>query len=205
MSEPITRRMDVDTFLQWEERQEFRFELVDGRPVAMTGATFAHDRVVGNIRRLLANELRRVGSPCDAFGADIGVFVNPWTLRRPDAAVYCPPFDETAAKSDRPRLVAEVLSRSTVEVDHTIKFEEYQGIAAVQAILLVNPRFVDVGLWTREGTEWRRRHLRTLEDRAAIPDLGITVALADIYDRVELVPAPGPRLVWPDDAAPAGD
>ena len=25
MSEPVTRRMDVDTFLLWEERQEFRF------------------------------------------------------------------------------------------------------------------------------------------------------------------------------------
>ncbi len=203
MSEPATRRMDVDTFLAWEERQEFRFELVDGRPVAMTGATFAHDRVVGNIRWLLKNELRRVGSPCDSFGADIGVRVTQWTLRRPDAAVYCPPFDETAAKSDRPRLLAEVLSRSTIEVDNTIKFEEYQAIGSVQTILLVNPRFADVGLWTRDGGSWQVRHLRQVEDSAPVPDLGITIRLADIYDRVELVTPPGPRLVWPDEPGPA--
>ena len=205
MSEPVTRRMDVDTFLAWEERQEFRFELVDGRPVAMTGATFAHDRVVGNIRRLLATELRRVGSPCDSFGAAIGVWVTQWTLRRPDAAVYCPPFDDNAVKSDRPRLVAKVLSRSTSVIDETIKFQEYQAIGSVQAILLVNPRFADVGLWTRDGGAWQHRHLRQIEDSAAAPDLGITIRLADIYDRVELTTPPGPRLVWPDEAPPSRD
>ena len=119
--------------------------------------------------------------------------------------MFCAPFDETAVKSDRPRLVAEVLSRSTIEVDNTIKFEEYQAIPAVQAILLVNPRAADVGLWTRHGAEWQCRHMRDVQDSAPVPDLGITIRLADIYDRVEVALPPGPRLVWPDEAPPARD
>ena len=120
----------------------------------MTGATFAHDLVVGNLRSTLRSRLRAAGSPCGSFGADIGVHVTEWTLRRPDVAVYCPPFDYSAVKSDRPRLVAEVLSRSTEHVDYFVKVEEYKTIPALQVVLLVSPQTVDLGIWTRDGAAW---------------------------------------------------
>ena len=129
------------------------------------------------------------------------MYVTNFTLRRPDVAVYCPPFDDTAATSDRPRLVAEVLSPSTETIDHTIKFEEYQAIPSLQTLLLVNPRVVEVGLWVRGAGGWGHQHLRSIEDTAAVSDFGLTIALADIYDGMDAQPAQGPRLVWPDGGA----
>ena len=198
MSEAATPLMTIDEFLAWQELQDVRCELIDGRPVAMTGATFAHDRVVGNLRWTLKTRLRAAGSPCEPFGADIGLVISPLTLRRPDVAVYCPPFDDEAAKSDRPRLIAEVLSRSTEHVDHFIKVDEFKTIEALQTILLVSPRTADVGVWTRRDGSWDHRRVRDLHDGVTLADLGITLAMGDIYDGVQLLPAQGPRLVWPD-------
>ena len=150
MSDAAAHRMDLDEFLTWQEQQEWRCELVDGRPVAMTGATFAHDRIVGNLRWSLKNQLRAANSPCSSFGADIGVQISSWTLRCPDVSVYCPPFEETAARSNRLRFIAEVLSRSTEHVDYFVKVEEYKTFPALQTILLVSPLTVDLGVWTRQ-------------------------------------------------------
>ena len=54
--------MTQDEFLAWQEREDRHYELVDGVPVLplkmMTGASQAHDRVVVNIIRELANQLR---------------------------------------------------------------------------------------------------------------------------------------------------
>jgi Uma2 family endonuclease len=55
--------MTMDEFFAWQAKQDKLYELVDGIPVLplkmMTGATQAHDRVVVNIIRELANQLRR--------------------------------------------------------------------------------------------------------------------------------------------------
>lgn len=193
--------MTIDEFLAWQELQDVRCELIDGRPVAMTGATFAHDRVVGNLRWTLKTRLRAAGSPCEPFGADIGLVVTPLTLRRPDVAVYCPPFDEAAATSDRPRLIAEVLSRSTEHVDYFIKVEEFKVIDTVQTILLVSPQAVDLGVWTRDGGNWKHHQVRDINEVLDLADLGITLAMQDIYDGVQLVPSHRPRLVWPNDTS----
>ena len=125
MSERASNRLTLDQFDAWQAQQEVRCELVDGRSMGMTGATIAHDRVAGNILLALRSQFRANGNPCDAFGPDIGVVIDAGTLRRPDVTVFCPPFDETATRSDKPRLVAEVLCRSTERLDQVGKAEEY--------------------------------------------------------------------------------
>ena len=188
MSELAARPMTIAEFLSWQELQEVRCELVDGRPVAMTGASFAHDRVVGNLRWALKNRLRAANSPCASFGAGIGVAITPSTLRRPDVAVYCPPFDETAAKSDSPRLIVEVLSRSTEHVDYFIKVEEYKTIGALNTILLISPHTVNLGVWTRNDGGWKQWRSRSIDDVVDLSDLGIALPVCDIYDDATLTP-----------------
>ncbi len=201
MSDTAIRRMDLDEFLPWQELQEWRCELVDGRPVAMTGATFGHERVAGNIMFALKRQFRAAGNPCDAFGPDIGLVVNQWTLRRPDVAVYCPPFDDSAVTADQPRLVADVLSRSTDRLDQAVKAEEYKLLPSVRTVLLVNPLSVEIGVWRREsGAGWSLRIESDLDARIDVPDLDVTLACHDIYERATLVSAARPRLVWPDKA-----
>ena len=196
MSERAARRMTEAEFLEWQLHQERRYELVDGVPRAMTGARFRHDRVLGNIFAALLGALETIGSPCRPFTADIAVRVPSGDLRRPDVAVYCPPFDEEAMVSDRPRLVVEVLSDSTEDTDQHVKLDEYQHMAALDYIILISPRVADALVWARaDDRSWQSTRYQSLEDVVPLPLLGVSLDLVRLYRSVEL--RLQPRLVAP--------
>lgn len=192
MSERAVRRMTEAEFLEWQLHQEQRYELVSGVPRAMTGARFRHDRVVVNASGILLDAMEAIGSPCRPFTADIAVRVPTGDLRRPDMAIYCPPFDEDAMVSDRPRLVVEVLSESTEDTDQHVKVDEYQHVDAMDYIVLVAPRVADVLVWARKADRsWQSTRYQSLEDAVPLPLLGVSLSLARLYRSVEL----RPRLV----------
>jgi Uma2 family endonuclease len=187
MADHAIGRMSEEQFLEWQLTQAVRYELVNGQPQAMTGARFGHDRILGNAFRLIGQALRAISSPCDAFTADIAVRVPSGNLRRPDVAVYCPPFDEDAMVSDRPRLIVEVLSETTETTDQTVKLEEYKRIRALDHMILVAPRVVDAVVWSRQDDgDWDFRQFGGLEDVIELPRLGISLLMTELYERVEL-------------------
>ena len=208
MSERAARGMTIPEFLAWQAGQRDRYELVDGRPVAMTGARLRHDRVTVNALSEIRRQLRANGNPCDVFTADIGILTVPGHLRRPDVSVLCPPFDENALTSHRPRLVVEVLSDSTAQIDRLVKLGEYQTLETLDYIVFADPSCVDVGFWYRdEDRAWRNRVFQEQAATIEMPNLGLSVSLASLYERVSLARRPRPRLVWDEggDGALPGD
>ncbi len=201
MRERAERVMTIERFLAWQSRQGSRYELVDGQPVAMTGARLRHDRATVNALSEIRRQLRANGSPCDAFTADIGIRTPPGNLRRPDVSV-CPPFDEEAMVSDRPSLIVEVLSESTAGLDGLIKLEEYEAIESLDAIIMIDPTRMEMGLWTRDAERaWHAVRLTDAEAALAVPSLGLAISLSALYDRVPVTSRLRPRLVWEDDGA----
>jgi len=193
--------MTIAEFLVWQTAQPDRYELIDGQPRAMTGARLRHDRVVGNAIAAIQRQLRALGNPCDAFTADIGILTGPTQLRRPDVSVLCPPFDEDAMASDRPRLVIEVLSESTEQIDRLVKLDEYKTIESLDYIVMIDPTRIDVGVWFRDDDRsWRNRTFQEAISVIDLPTLGIEIGVAALYERVPITPRLRPRLVWDDDA-----
>jgi len=185
MSDRAERAMTIEAFLAWQKHQSTRYELVGGQPVAMTGARIRHDRVTGNALTEIKRQLRAGGSPCDAFTADIGIRTPGGNIRRPDASVLCPPFDEDAMFLDRPRLVVQVLSDSTERLDRLVKLGEYQGIDALDTIIMIDPARIEVGFWVRNAD--RSWHVEIVTDPKALlamPGLGLCIGLASLYERV---------------------
>jgi Uma2 family endonuclease len=194
--------MTIDMFLAWQERQDTRYELVGGQPVAMTGVRIRHDRVTGNALAEIKRQIREGGSPCGAYTADIGIRTPAGNIRRPDVSVLCPPFDEEAMIADRPRLVVEVLSESTERLDRLVKLGEYQRIDALDYIVMIDPARIEVAFWLRPvDRSWRAEIVTDPAAALAMPSLGLSVGIASLYDRVTVAPPPRPRLVWEDDGA----
>jgi Uma2 family endonuclease len=192
--------MSIEMFLAWQERQDTLYELVDGQPVAMTGAQIRHDRVTVNAVSEITRQLRASGSPCDAFTDDIGIRTPGGNIRRPDISVLCPPFDEDAVISDCPRLVVEVLSKSTAGLDRFLKLEEYEAIESLDAIIMIDPTRMEVGLWTRDAARaWHAARFTDAEAALAVPSLGLSIGLAALYERVTVTSRLRPRLVWEED------
>lgn len=189
MAEPRLRRMTQDEFFAWQERQERLYELVDGVPVLplkmMTGASQRHDRVAVNVIVSLGNQLR--GGACRPTTDDLAVRIPSGNVRRPDVTVECGGqggLREFAVRE--PRVVIEVLSPSTMSFDRIRKLPEYQTIASVKHILLIDTETPRADLWSREPDgRWLQTKYDGLDALISLPAVGATFALADVFEGLE--------------------
>ena len=154
----------VEEFFAWHERQEEKYELVDGFPVRMmTGASREHDRVTINVLESMLQQLRN--GPCEPHTSDFAVQPFPGQIRYPDLSVECGPDETSRYEATRVRLVMEVLSPTTRTFDFMRKVAEYQRIEGLDYILLVDPDRLDVRLYARsERRNWTYREYVAMEE-----------------------------------------
>lgn len=180
MDEVTLRRMTVAEFFDWEPGDEDRYELVDGRPVRMTGARRRHDRIVGNLNRVLGNQL--LDSAYIVFTPDTAVLIPNGNVRRPDAGIDAGRDDDNLMHADLPRVVVEVLSPSTRKSDLGEKLAEYKTIESLLDILLIDPDKPEATHWSRDRTgTWRAKLHAGLATVIETADPRLALHLSEIY------------------------
>lgn len=118
----------------------------------------ASNRLCANVLGLLHVALR--GGPCGPFSSDQKIHI-PATNNfvYPDASVVCGPlelFDGTSDVIVNPRVVVEVLSKTTEAHDRGDKWEDYQSIASLTDYVLVSQRLARVEHYARNADgSWR--------------------------------------------------
>lgn len=193
MAEPAPRPLTVEAFFAWQERQSERYELVGGWPLKMmAGARNVHDDIVVNLLSELRDQLR--GGPCRPFTGDGSIETLPGQIRRPDLGVDCGRRDPNGLKAAAPRMVVEVLSPGTRDFDTFEKLGEYKAVESLDHIVFVEPDEPLIVHWARtSGRSWERRRIESLDATLDLPDLGVSLALGEVYEGVAF-PA-RPRLV----------
>ena len=184
------RLMTPDEFLDWCQEQEERFELVNGQPRMMTGATRRHDRLVVNIIAHLHQALR--GKPCQPNTADIATRIPAGNVRRPDVTVDCGTSPDDSLEAEAPTAVFEVLSPSTQGIDLIRKAEEYKTIPSLRHMVLFEPETALVAVWSRgdQAEPWEMEEHTSLGATALLAALEVSLPLATIYEGVTLAAAP---------------
>jgi Uma2 family endonuclease len=176
--------MTLTEFLAWEEQQELRYEFDGLQPVAMTGGTNAHETIGGTLRALLYQRLQ--GKPCRVLGPTMKIEVV-GRIRYPDAFVHCKPIPRSEQVILEPVVVFEVVSASTSHIDRIVKLREYQATPSIQRYVILEQDSIAATIHTRQGAEWTARAL--IEgDTLAMPEIGIEMALAEIYADAGLPP-----------------
>ncbi len=149
----------------------------------MAGCSRKHSFAAQNIARELGNAL--LDGPCEVHGPDMKLkAARPTKYHYAGASVACgkPEFEDDAEDVLlNPKLVVEVLSKSTERYDRGDKFESYRSIDSLTDYLLVSQKAVLVEHYHRlaDGT-WNYRALGRGE-RLALPALG-----CEIVDRIYL-------------------
>ena len=185
MSQTAVPRMTLDEFWEWQERQDVRYELVDGIPWAMAGAQQRHDVIVTNALVEIGVQLR--GKPCRVFSADQTVVTKAVNGRRPDVGVDCGPVDDGSMRASSPRVVIEVPSRSTRLLDQVGKLDEYKEVDSMEHVALVDPDEPYVILWSRAADRtWAMLPFRDLGDVLPLASVGVSLPLARLYDRLDV-------------------
>jgi Uma2 family endonuclease len=187
MSVAQNRSMSMAEFLEWEERQETKYEFDGFEPVAMVGVTWAHGAIQLNI--LTALNIRLRGRPCRPQGSDVKIEVA-GRIRYPDAFVVCSPRSSNDKVVTDPVVIFEILSEGTYRRDRITKNEEYRQTPSVQRYVMLEQDEPAATVFAREGDRWVGT-LHKGDAVLAMPEIGIEVPLAEFYEGVEFA---GPEL-----------
>jgi len=181
MNLALRKPMTLAEFLEWEERQPMRYEFDGIGPVAMTGGTYGHSTIQGNLATALGGRLR--GKRCRFHGSDLKFRVAEGHVRYPDGMVLCSPVDRTATVVYDPVVVFEVLSPSTARDDRIVKAREYQATPSVQRYVMLEQDGVSATVYARSGETWTHEIL-IADSILALPEIGVELPLAELYEGI---------------------
>ena len=181
MNLALRKPMTLAEFLEWEERQPLRYEFDGIGPVAMTGGTYGHSTIQGNLATALGGRLR--GKRCRFHGSDLKFQVAEGHVRYPDGMVLCSPVDRTATVVYDPVVVFEVLSPSTARDDRIVKAREYQATPSVQRYVMLEQDGVSATVYARSGETWTHEIL-VADSILALPEIEVELPLAELYEGI---------------------
>jgi len=175
----------VEEYLESELRSETKHEYLGGIVYAMAGASEAHNIIAANLAGMLYAQLR--GTPCWPFGSDMKVrlrSLGDTYFYYPDAMVACDPSDSGHGWRERPAVLFEILSEDTRRLDEREKRFAYLQIPSLQAYIRIEQATPEAVIERRESGTWRPEKLTGLDTVLSLPEIGVRLTLAEIYERL---------------------
>jgi Uma2 family endonuclease len=180
--------MTVDEYLAFELQSQERHEYVAGDVFAMSGASRQHNRIVMRLAASIEAHLR--GGPCEAYSSDVKVRLKNDMKEHfyyPDLMVVCDrdcdrnrPEEQDTHFVSTPRLIVEVLSPSTENIDRREKSLFYRHIETLEEYVLISQEECEVTIIRREQN-WRPVVRSSLEELAEFRSIRLSLPLRQIY------------------------
>jgi len=191
MTVAVRKPMSLEQFLAWEAEQELRYEFDGFEPIAMTGGTRAHSAIQRNLAIAVGGRLR--GPPCQFYGSDLKIEVQ-GKIRYPDGFVVCTPGPPRSTVVRDPVVIFEILSDRTAGTDRIVKNREYQSIPSVRRYVMLEQDRIAATVFERLGDDWVG-HILAEDAILRMPEIGIDVALAELYADVQFASNEGEQQV----------
>lgn len=190
--------MTADDYLAWERLQTDRHEFHDGDIFAMAGGSLRHNALCETVGGELYIAIR--GSECRSLSSDQRVALQ--TRKRytyPDVTLVCGHAEIEQGTSDvvtNPKVIIEVLSKSTEAYDRGEKWERYRQIVSLDDYVIVSQKAASVEHYQRQADGSWRYSVAGPGERVSLTR-GIELLIDRIYDGVFELPG--------DDDEAAGD
>jgi Uma2 family endonuclease len=170
---PVT----VTEFLGWEDRQPTRFEFDGVQPIATTGSTIAHNRIMRRLHRAFDGGLK--GQPCEPFGPDVKILVD-GRARYPDAVVSCVLQRDGSSVIENPVVVFEELNESTSRTDRIEKVREYHATQSILRYVILEQDSIGATVFERRDETWTATPLNE-GDSLFMPEISVAFPHAGLY------------------------
>ena len=158
---------------------EGRFELADGRVVAMAPTTDEHG-IIMNIGRVIGTALGAAKLRCVvASGSGVRPLRAPERVRIPDAVVLC-------GDKRVPVALFQVLSPSNEGRDYEDRFEDLLTVDGVEEIVELAQDRAEARIHYRDGRSWRSVDVGGGKQKLELQSLGINTRLGALYAGVDL-------------------
>jgi Uma2 family endonuclease len=179
-----------EEYLRIERAAEFKSEYYQGQMFAMSGGRLAHALITLNIAVALAPLVK--GRGCRSVNSDLRVQASPiGPYFYPDLTVFCGEAQLADQHQDmllNPRVIFEVLSKSSEAYDRGVKFDEYRKIESLQEYVLVWQTEPRIEVWRRpvSGGGWIGAYCVGIDAICTLESLGCSISLSDIYSDIPL-------------------
>jgi Uma2 family endonuclease len=176
-----------------------RWELIRGVPIMMTPPTIAHNRIAGNLERLLnaalaAHDPTRIAN--QRPGIELGRLSEDY-LPEPDVAVIEADYQPDQRFVSRAYLLAEVASITDYELvlvpgsDEAwidVKRRLYLSHHPCKVVLIIEQDRIEIRIDRRAKEAWTSTKLTGLADQLVLPEFGLRCLVADLYEGTPLHP-----------------
>ena len=184
-----TKTYSPEEYLALEIISETRNEYIHGEIIPMAGGMPNHNRIVRNLCTYLTLGLR--GQLYEVFVVDQRLWIPQQEIYTyPDVMVVSGDLILQEGRQDtitNPILIIEVLSKSTGKYDETEKFTFYRSLPTFQEYLLIDQYQYSVQHYVKiDKKKWEFQEYDTLEEEIKFSTIPSTIALVDIYDKVEI-------------------
>lgn len=124
------------------------------------------------------------GGPCTPFFLEAKLAIRAGRdqiMYYPDVMVSCRPEDRTDQEVRNPKLVVEILSKSTQHIDRREKAMTYQRVEAIEEYVLIaqnQPRIII----HRRAEGWHPMLYSSMDAQVEFRSIGLNISLAQIYE-----------------------
>lgn len=175
-----------EEYLDIEQISPIKHEYLQGKIVAMAGASKAHVIMTNNLSALLINHLR--GKSCIAYSSDMKVRLPQLNIfYYPDLAVTCGDRDR-ASNEDfiiHPKLIIEVLSDSTEAFDRGDKFADYKTIPELEEYILIHQKQILVERFQRKSENLWMPTIYQAKDTVYFNSIDFYCPIENLYENLD--------------------
>jgi Uma2 family endonuclease len=181
------RYYSPEEYLALEEAADYKSEYIDGEIVPMAGGSTNHNQIAGNFYAELSFAFKKLDYR--VFMSDVRL----WIAKRriytyPDVMVVAGEPEYYNNRTDtitNPRVIIEVLSRSTKGYDRSKKFEAYRTIPTFEEYLLIDQTRNYIEHFSKtDNKRWSFCEYDESDDAIALASVSFEISLADIYNKV---------------------
>jgi Uma2 family endonuclease len=178
----------LQEYLRLEEKSGFKNEYIDGRIVPMAGGTVNHNRIAGNFYAVLNFALKQKEN--EVFNSDMRLWIPKQRIYTyPDITIIVGEpefFDNRQDTIINPKIIIEVLSKSTENYDREGKFKAYRTIPSFEEYLLVEQNRISIEHYSKTANKrWSLQEYDEEDELINLVSIPVEIRLQDLYNKVK--------------------
>ncbi len=183
------QRITAEKYLELERAAKDKHEFISGEIVAMAGASDNHNVISSNVFGEIWSQSK--GKGCRAFASDMRVRGKKENYFYPDILVTCGErkFEDEKKKDVllNPKVIFEVLSKSTRLKDRNEKFESYIMLESLTDYVLIEQDVMRIEHFSRiDERDWKVRIYAEADETIFFESINCRLSVADVYNEVAL-------------------
>jgi Uma2 family endonuclease len=183
------RYYSPEEYLALEEVADYKSEYIDGVIYQMAGGSTNHNQIALNFSAELNFAFKKL---------DYQVYMGDVRLWIPKRRIYTYPdvmvvvgepeyFNNRTDTIINPKVIVEVLSKSTQGYDRRGKFQEYRTIPTFDEYILIDQTKIYVEQFYHTGKKrWLFGEYDAEDEAIALNSVPFQISLADVYNKVKL-------------------